>query len=401
MKREPLKMFIILTIVVCIFAICIAAYLIELSTVSEYEPTVVNTDNYATEKNAQHDYIIIDVNGKFSFADRNGNRILSPEYDVLSTAENGMYYFKKDTKNGFLGSDLGLVFETEDFISTNVSEEFVIYHIGDKKGFINISTGEKIAAQYDMVYDFSEGLAAVQIGNATGFINTKGELVIPCEYANNAIYQFKSGLCNVMTHSDKEEKHRCYYINKNGEKAIDDEFDYCMPFSEERAFVSKDGVWYIIDIEGKRVGELEFGPYDTMAPTVFKEGHAVVIYEGKYGIVDRDGDFTVNPKYEMISDICDGCAVFKQNGLFGYLNVKGSVIIAPRFETLGNYKNGYAVYSDDHKFGVVDRGANVIVAPEYENIVLLDNGLIKASKNDGDLLYLTKYGKVIWSGAEE
>ncbi len=151
MKREPLRIFIILTIVICIFAICIAVYLIELGNISEHEAKVVNTDNYTTEKNAQHEYIIINVDGKFSFADKNGNRILSPEYDMLSVAENGMYYFKKDTKNGFLGSDLGVIFETEDFISSNVSEEFVIYHIGDKKGFINISTGEKIAAQYDMV----------------------------------------------------------------------------------------------------------------------------------------------------------------------------------------------------------------------------------------------------------
>ena len=36
--------------------------------------------------------------------------------------------------------------------------------------------------QYDELYPFSEGMAAVKKDGKYGYINTKGELVIPCQF---------------------------------------------------------------------------------------------------------------------------------------------------------------------------------------------------------------------------
>ena len=289
---------------------------------------------------------------------------------------------------------------TEDIIATNASEGFVIYSSNNKKGYINITTGDKIGAVFDAVYDFSEGLAAVQMGSATGFINTSGELVIPCEYSNNAIYQFKSGMCNVMTGSREDGTLKAFYINKNGERMFGEEYDYCMPFSENRAFVCVGSEWHIINEKGQRVGELSFGPYEKTVPAVFSEDRAVVVTDGKYGMVDLDGQYVVEPKYEQISGITEGGAVFKQNGLYGYMKLDGSIMITPRYESLSSFKNGLAVFSDDHKYGVVDRAATVVVKAEYEKISLLDNGLIRIYLNDNDFIYADKYGHTVYEKAE-
>ena len=315
---------------------------------------------------------------------------------MLSVANNGMFYFKQGANQGFIGENLQKIFVTEDIIATNASEGFVIYSINNKKGFINITTGDKIGAVFDAVYDFSEGVAAVQMGNATGFINTSGELVIPCQYSNNAIYQFKSGMCNVMTGSREEGTLKAFYINKNGERVFDEEYDYCMPFSENRAFVSVDGQWHIIDEKGNRVGEHSFGPYEKTVPAVFSEGRAVVVSDGLYGLINIDGDYVVEPRYEQISGITEGGAIFKKDGLYGYMNIDGAIMITPRYESLSSFKNGLAVFSDDHKFGVVDRAATVVVKPEYEKIVLLDNGLIRIELNENDYIYADKYGHTVY-----
>lgn len=399
MKHEPLKIIISITIAVCVIAIAASFFLLKAD--DEPEEKVVNTtavdiNKTIPEKDTEHQYIIIKKDGKFTFADLDGQRSTDQFYDVLSVADNGMYYFKQGAVQGFLDENHRVVFSTEETIATNVSEEFVIYSANGKKGFINIANGDRIKAVYDAVQDFSEGLAAVQIGGATGFINTSGELVIACEYSNNAFYQFKSGLCNVMVGSADKGNLKAFYINSDGSKMFDKEFDYCMPFSEERAFVSEGGVWYLIDIDGQRVGDSEFGPYVKTVPGVFRDGKAVVVKEGMYGIINRDGEYVVSPRYEQISEISDGGAVFKMDGLYGYMTTEGSVVITPRYQSLTNFKNGLAVFCQDQKYGVVDKAASVIVNAEYEDITLLDNGLIKISVTDTEIHYRDRFGSVVY-----
>lgn len=66
--------------------------------------------------------------------------------------------------------------------------------------------------QYDELYPFSEGLAAVKNNDKFGFINTKGELVIPCQYQYAG--QFKEGLACVV---ENEENNNISFIDAKGE----------------------------------------------------------------------------------------------------------------------------------------------------------------------------------------
>lgn len=49
---------------------------------------------------------------------------------------------------------------------------------------------------FDWVWNFSEGLAPVRLGNKWGFMNRKQELVIPTKYDN--VGPFKNGLAEVQ-----------------------------------------------------------------------------------------------------------------------------------------------------------------------------------------------------------
>lgn len=66
--------------------------------------------------------------------------------------------------------------------------------------------------KYDELYPFSEGLAAVKKNEKFGFINTKGELVIPCQYQYAG--SFKEGLACVVK---DEEDNNISFIDAKGE----------------------------------------------------------------------------------------------------------------------------------------------------------------------------------------
>ena len=112
---------------------------------------------------------------------------------------------------------------------------------GGKWGFYD---GMKtvIEPAYDEVFCFHEGLASVELDEKCGYINDKGEVVIPLEY--ETAMSFSSGLAAV-TKRDK-----FGYINKENTVVIPFEYDAATIFVDGEAKVKKDGKWGTISLDG-------------------------------------------------------------------------------------------------------------------------------------------------------
>lgn len=87
---------------------------------------------------------------------------------------------------------------------------YIKKEIANKWGFVN-DKGEKICNFiYDEVRDYSEGIAAVRLGDKWGYINEEGKEI--CEIRYDAVGDFQSKLGVV----EKEGK-KCY-LNQNGDE---------------------------------------------------------------------------------------------------------------------------------------------------------------------------------------
>ena len=68
----------------------------------------------------------------------------------------------------------------------------------------------------------------------------------------------------------------------------------------------------------------------------------------KWGYLDEDGEFQIEPKYDEASNFSsEGLAVVKLDGLSGVVNSKGE-ILAPLFQVISDFANGY-FYAFDGK----------------------------------------------------
>ena len=112
---------------------------------------------------------------------------------------------------------------------------------GGKWGFYD---GMKtvIEPAYDEVFCFRDGLASVELDEKCGYINDKGEVVIPLEY--ETAMSFSEGLAAV-TKRDK-----FGYINKENTIVIPFEYDAATAFENGEAKVKKDGKWGTISTDG-------------------------------------------------------------------------------------------------------------------------------------------------------
>ena len=78
-------------------------------------------------------------------------------------------------------------------------------------------------SNYEDVKDFSDGLAGVQLNDKWGFINLKGEQIIPALF--NATGNFSEDICAVQSGE------KWGYIDKKGKWIIEARFDYAQNFT--------------------------------------------------------------------------------------------------------------------------------------------------------------------------
>ena len=112
-----------------------------------------------------------------------------------------------------------------------------------------------------MGLDFSEGLAAVKLGNKWGFINNKGKVVIPIKYDD--IESFSKGLAFVRKDGKDgyvDKKGKFVEVNKSDNK---EDYSVVGIFSEGLSFVyDENGNVGFINKKGKLVIPYKFRPYD-------------------------------------------------------------------------------------------------------------------------------------------
>lgn len=231
-------------------------------------------------------------------------------------------------------------------------------------------TPEFIAAvhQYDELYPFSEGLAAVKKDGKFGYINTKGELVIPCQF--DKVCDFSEGLAIVM-----DDDYNIKILNKDGNlKSTPHTLDlmwygtggwhydkgyYSLGFNNNECAIktnnSEDKI--VIDANGTIITHpseqntlaFEHNITDTISHnpvlvrfSVSKENmyHNEVEY---YGIKDSSNRILVQPQFFEISDFHNGVAQV--------------VIFIGQAETKG-IPYGFHLPDGEYFFGYIDKDGN-------------------------------------------
>ena len=128
-----------------------------------------------------------------------------------------------------------------DWTSSSGVDTLAVFCADGKRGYFNVNTGKiVIEPKYRRAWNFSEGIAAVQLNGFIGFLNTKGEVEIGFNYPyyGNPLssFIFRNGHCVVADSTGK-----CGVIDKTGKWAIDPVYDNVETF-KEYAIVTKAGL---------------------------------------------------------------------------------------------------------------------------------------------------------------
>ncbi|QFQ12069.1 WG repeat-containing protein [Pseudoprevotella muciniphila] len=221
-------------------------------------------------------------------------------------------------------------------------------------------------------------------------------------------------------------------ILRGGQEIFEPRYDYISAFKDGYAQAIRKGECRILNLSGNECKKYEgnfisiSAKYDSVRE--FKNGHACVQLNDKWGVIDTEGKEIFEPQFYFISDFVGGTAKYKNHsiGSWGFVNVDGFCsecnLNEPEIEPNGNlilnesgnrfrinnkghillndgstiislpkvyivakeFKDGYAIVKDNTGYwGVINKKCEVVVPLQYNEIHdFSENKAFALNKND-------------------
>ncbi len=362
--------------------------------------------------------------GKWGFIDKTGNIVIKPVYKDATIFIDGLAMVKhRNNLVGYIdetGKDvIEAKFKGGAFFSEGKAMVMENRRKNAKYIYIDKSGNPICDKKFDDGGEFREGLAPVKIGNIWKYINDKGEFVLDNEgfgYQDAGI--FSEGLAPVFAGKGNDMKsYTYYYIDKDGNEKI----------------------------------KLETGKY--MAVSKFSEGLAAVMYNRRWGYINKNGEFLIPAKYDFAHDFHGSVAAVIDGNNWMFINKEGKQICDKKWggsgwapEFYGNYYKAISskrqqassmghrlfggampmfnqsiivdidyyksvpYFSDDYApmllhvntrkrqalYGFVDKTGKEVFKKKYDMVWPYHNGLAKVRVGKDKFGYIDISGKEVW-----
>lgn len=139
--------------------------------------------------------------------------------------------------------------------------------------------------------------------------------------------------------------------------------EYLMPAKKygKWGFINKQGEWIILN-------KYEEAYY-------FSEGMAAVKFYGNWGYIDRNGEWAIQPEYRDAKPFKEGLACVMQNNKWGYINKKGEWRFEPKLSVVSSFSDGKAIIKNNEGFIFINRDGDRLLKHCFERALPFSEGL--------------------------
>lgn len=144
-------------------------------------------------------------------------------------------------------------------------------------------------------------------------------------------------------------------------------------------------------------GEFVVEPRFDYAEWFSDNGLFEVQINGKYGYIDESGNYVTKPKFGETGIFSkNGLANVKSGGMWGYIDESGEFVIEPWFDHASFFgKNGFAKVRENGEWGFINEFGEFVIEPQFDEAERFqDNGLAKVKVN-GKWGYIDKSGEFV------
>jgi len=247
--------------------------------------------------------------------------LFSTQYDELNFANENLYIFKKDEREGLLNEKGNVVLENK----------------------------------FNVIQNFKNGLSIVKSNNKYGVINQKLQQLLPTTYEKIEIDSL-NGIIKALTNKT------WVVFNRLGKPINNIKYEDVKVQPYAMMFVKQDKLWFLLNSDGKVVGPNWFNKVSDI--TNF---HAVVNYKNGYGLIDTKGNWVIEPVFDSLKIISTHLVVAYSKGINNIINIfnKNIQFAVEKFELI---HSNYLIITIGGKKGLINYRGKEIVQPGYDFI---------------------------------
>ena len=242
--------------------------------------------------------------------------------------------------------------------------------------------GSLLANRYFDKIDIGQGnmLPRGRVGNTWYSIQPSGRL-IPDQADGQTVVQCKSGLKIVRRGKDVE------FLRPGDGKSIGRFDDGYFPKDDcPSSFDTRRGERWFYVLEGGTVLGGRNGYESTYS---FSGDHAAVKVEGKWGIIDRSGAFSVKPHYVKLQPGRNGTFVISDGEQPYWIDASGNRVPQPAQERPPpqqalTCEGGLQLFEEAGLWGLRDDTGNAVIKPRYRALSCFQHGISLVAEPGGD-----------------
>lgn len=389
---------------------------------------------------AVEDKVIIKEGNKFGIIDVNGEKIKDTIYDYIlrldgnvyflqlgenkeiyninleknikvdevSIINEGIYRVMCNNKYGIVDKNLDIIFKIENnFIDGNHGNILVFngdtislydkdfnkkIEMQEKYEQVKLGVGEYIYAKKDGFWAIinKDGLQQTEF-KYLSFLNLNDkDIVIGYTKDKNYLVNLKN-----QVPFEKEVDYENYgiecadrimvlkngkigYIDVLGNEVIKPIYDGGFAFREDKDFVQvkKDGLWELIDINGKKYAEIQVDDIGE-----YQEGYMLVEKVGKYGYIDKKGEIKIPIEYDFADNFSNNLAVVAGEHGYGVIDKDNNQVLPLKYDEIEI--SGDQIYVvENNKYGLFSKDRKEILCTEFDYLNKVDENTVFFRKND-------------------
>lgn len=299
--------------------------------------------------------------------------------DMCSFFKDGYAVMCKEWLYGVVdtGGKILVPFKFENPFGVDIDNQ-LLYFFNEEEEFDVVTVtgfdGKKLMGPYQWIGRFNEGLAGFQKNDSFGFLDMKGNIVIPAKYDFTG-WSFDNGTTLV----NRDEKQMLIDRNGKVKHLFDEDYEVELPLWHNSIFVVKK--YYDVNFS----------------------------LAGDYGVVDSKGSILVplkyqacniiNDKYFAMSMENDSCDIYDLSGkLMASFQQTPVAYFVDIEDEVGSFHNDHIAVMKDSLWGIVDSNFNLVLPCRYKELEYLGHGFAKIVNDDNSASIIDLTGRVILQG---
>ncbi len=255
--------------------------------------------------NFDNNYLIASKGDKEALLDLKRNIVLDFKYQIILSYNNGLAYVESDGKIGCIDAkgNIVLPFEYDGVSNSKIDNHYLLLKKNYEFGYADLKGNLLVPAIYNLAYELmddnyfsdkssndSPRFVVENDERQWGCVDIKGNVVVPFEYQK--MWPFEGGLAAVQ----KDDKWG--FVNTSGKLVIKTTYDDVRDCKTSGLnYVKKGDKWGFIDVNGTQITPFEyddafFADSSVNIPSGFIDGLAWVCKDGKYGVIKYTGSST-------------------------------------------------------------------------------------------------------------